>query len=489
MIVEILGAKMLAPYVGTSQFVWTAQIAITLVALAVGYYFGGRQADRSPSLARLYGALLLAAVYLCAVTLALRPVAEWCLGFPLALGSLLASAFLFFVPLALLAITSPFLARVVTASLTGVGGSVGRLTAISTLGSFVGTVLIGYVLIPLLPNSITLLLTAGLVAAPALIYFTVWRRRRGAIILTVLALGLGAVLGTWGQHHQRPVITNAIELFRGNSNFGDLAVLELQHGRRRYYLNDLLFQNTYDPVARASLSTFTYLLHGLATAYTPAVDRVLCIGLGVGIVPGQFARDGAHVEVVEINPAVVDVARRFFDCPIDQLQVIVGDGRQFVNRTTNHYDTIILDAFLGDSSPSHLMSREAFQSMRARLNPHGTLVINAFADFSPGRDFLGTSLLRTLSAVFRSVRVHGTGSGNVYYVASDRIPFEPVRFPDFSAAPASVYPSPETAFNSILQPDPRRGIVLTDDFNPADYHDARNREQIRRNLIRTLDRL
>src|SRR2546421_691873 len=118
MVVEILGAKMLSPYVGLSHFVWTAQIAVTLEALACGYYVGGRMADRSQNLAWLYWAILGAAAYLALTVLICEPVAYWCLDFKsLAVGSLLASMILFFVPLALLAITGPFLVRVITSSL------------------------------------------------------------------------------------------------------------------------------------------------------------------------------------------------------------------------------------------------------------------------------------------------------------------------------------------------------------------------------------
>ena len=148
MVVEILGAKMLSPYVGLSHFVWTAQIAVTLMALACGYYFGGRWADRSQNLNRLYGAILAAAGYLVLTVLICEPVAFWCLDFNLAVGSLLASAFLFFVPLALLAMTGPFLIRVITSTVAGLGGNVGRLTAIGTLGSFAGTLCIGYLMLP-----------------------------------------------------------------------------------------------------------------------------------------------------------------------------------------------------------------------------------------------------------------------------------------------------------------------------------------------------
>jgi predicted membrane-bound spermidine synthase len=161
MVVEILGAKMLSPFVGLSHFVWTAQIAVTLVALACGYYVGGRLADRSQQLHRLYGAIVAAAVYLAATVLICEPVAYWALDFSLPVGSLMASMILFFVPLALLAMTGPFLVRVITSSVSGVGGNVGRLTSISTLGSFAGTLCIGYVMIPLLPNSVTMYFTSG----------------------------------------------------------------------------------------------------------------------------------------------------------------------------------------------------------------------------------------------------------------------------------------------------------------------------------------
>src|SRR6185436_11069164 len=133
MIVEILGAKMLSPFVGTSHFVWTAQIAVTLIALAVGYYVGGHFVDRSPRAGNLYWAILAASAYLALTVAIVEPVAYRCSDLkPFALGSLIASFVLFFVPLALLAMVGPFFIRVLTSVVTNVGGNVGRLTAIST---------------------------------------------------------------------------------------------------------------------------------------------------------------------------------------------------------------------------------------------------------------------------------------------------------------------------------------------------------------------
>src|SRR5205814_8073589 len=123
-----------------------------------------------------YWAILGAAVYLAITVLMCEPVAYWCLDFnQLALGTLLASAILFFLALSLLAMTGPFLVRVITSSVSGVGGNVGRLTSISTLGSFAGTMLIGYLMIPLLPNSVTMYLTAAALLLICTGYFGIYR--------------------------------------------------------------------------------------------------------------------------------------------------------------------------------------------------------------------------------------------------------------------------------------------------------------------------
>jgi len=487
MIVEILGAKMLAPYVGMSHFVWTAQIAVTLVALAAGYYAGGRMVDRSPKLGRLYGRVLLAAIYLCLSVLIVRPVAYWCLDFNLALGSLFASAFLFFVPLSLLAMVGPFFVRVLTSTVGGVGGNVGRLTAISTLGSFAGTVLIGYLLIPFLPNSRTMYFTAVLLMLVVCGYFFGWERksRPRPAVLTGTAAGL--LLGLAGVYRDnQSQFSEMTERFRGNSNFGMLQVVDDPGGGRRFYLNDYLTQNIYDPGEKKSAALFTYMLHDLARAYTRKIDSALCIGLGVGIVPRQFAREGARVDVVEINPAVARVARRYFDCELERFHLTFDDGRHFVNRSTNHYDTIILDAFLGDSSPVHLMTEEAFRAMRNLLQPGGTLVINCFVDFSPGKDFFAASLDKTLKSVFRSVRIHSAATGNVFFVAADQPELAPVNPPDFDQVHPSCREQARYTFGNLVETNPGHGAVMTDDYNPVEFHDAANREAIRRRLVNNL---
>jgi spermidine synthase len=480
MVAQILGAKMLAPFLGLSHFVWTAQIAVTLVALAAGYYAGGRLADRTQKLAPLYYAIGAGALYFALTVVICKPVAYWALGSSLAVSSLLVSAILFFVPLALLAMTGPFLTRVITSSVQTVGGNVGRLTSIGTIGSFLGTLLIGYFLIPNLPNAVSMLLTAGLLLALCAGHFLLVRRWAPATILLVLTGGLAFVAQSERKFSNQ--FQYVVEVFRGNSHFGELQVVERRDDGIRYYLNDNLIQNTYDPERKQSESAFTYMLSGLARAYVTNISDVLCIGLGVGIVPMDFAHQGARVDVVEINPAVVPVGTRYFNFEPAKVRLTIDDGRHFLNNCTNQYDTVVLDAFLGDSSPSHLMTREAFESIRRVLRPGGALVINCFGDLNQGRDFFGASLNRTLKAVFPGVRMHTRGEGAIFFAATVRPDPHFVNPPDFSVVHPRVRAEVERIFSSLNDTAPDRGMILTDNYNPAEFYDAKNREIIRRNL-------
>ena len=510
LIVEILGAKMLSPYFGTSHFVWTAQIAVTLLALSAGYLLGGRWVDRSPRLGNLYLAILGAAVYLAATVPLVRGVSFVCLRLDLALGSLLASLFLFLVPLALLAITGPFLVRILTDSVKQVGGNVGRLTSISTLGSVAGTVLIGYVLIPRLPNSVTMIITAGVLVLLPIIYFVIWGRAKRpstaitAALLLIASLAWGGLRPEW-----RPTMRYSggewTVRARSNSNFGGMVVIDHVEGSwaERWYLNDNLVQNTYDPYTGKSLSLFTELLHGLPGAYTTKLETALCIGMGTGIVPMMLDSDGVAVDVVEINPGVVPLAEAWFGFERKKMRrLVVGDGRYFLNRSREQYDAIVMDAFLGDSSPAHLMTVEAFESMRHRLRQDGVLVMNTFGRGleTPGEveptalvfdrpdDFYTGSLHATLKVVFPHVRVHGSGNGNVFFVASME-PLTVHQIPTFERSHRSLRESPDLTRQPLIawkrnwRVAAGLGMLMTDDFNPIEYHDAAHRESTRKGLV------
>lgn len=489
LVVEILGAKMLTPWFGSSHFVWTAQITITLLALAAGYFLGGWLADRTDRLALIYAGLVLAGAYMAFAVKIRSPLAAACLDLDLALGSIVASLAMFFVPLTLLAAVGPFFVRRLTRSMNDVGRAVGRLSSLGTVGSVAGVLLTSYVLVPHFHDSTGMFAMAAVLDGLAAAYFIGWgwgERGQGVAVAGCVA---GGLLGVAAVRAERGAVPdNLVVLERANSHFGSMMVTETRNGLARFYLNDRLVQNTYQPSTRSSLSMFTYALYHLSAGYTPRLETALCLGMGVGIAPGRLAARGTKVDVVEINPTVVGLAERWFDFNRSAVNLVVDDARHHLRVSTNTYDTIHLDAFLGDSSPSHLMTREAFGEIRRHLNPGGTLVINSFAHFEPGRDFFGASLHKTLSAVFRQVRVHVSPGGNVFFVASDADPLIFRASTDLQDVPRMLRDDVATTLAHPVDVDVTRGIVLTDDYNPVDYHDAENRETVRRMLARAGER-
>jgi spermidine synthase len=311
-------------------------------------------------------------------------------------------------------------------------------------------------------------------------YFALYRVQATKPLL--LLLGVASASGLLLHSAQARQFQWTVERFHGNSHFGQLQVLDRRDGLGRFYLNDNLIQNTYDTERKQSESAFTYLLSGLARAYTTNINDVLCIGLGVGIVPMDFARRGARVDVVEINPAVMAVGQRFFDLQPEKLHITIDDARHFLNRCRSKYDAVILDAFLGDSSPSHLLTREAFASIRRVLRPGGTLSINSFGNLEAGQNFFTASLNKTLKSVFRGVRMHDSGTGGIFFAATDRPEPDFVHPPDFSGIHARALEDTQKAFVTLVDTPPEDGRVLTDDYNPVEYYDAHNRELIRRHL-------
>jgi SAM-dependent methyltransferase len=185
---------------------------------------------------------------------------------------------------------------------------------------------------------------------------------------------------------------------------------------------------------------------------------------------------------VEINPAVAGLAERYFDLDPGEFDLTIGDGRWFVNQCRKRYDAVILDAFLGDSTPSHLMSREAFTAIGKVLKPDGVLVINTFVDFGARKDFFGASLFRTLASVFADVKVHGARGANTLFVASPRKDLSILREMDFARVHPDALREVREAFSGTWEPDPRAGIVLTDDYNPTEFRDAANREKLRKSI-------
>lgn len=497
MVIELLGSRVIGPPFGVSLFVWTSLITVTLVSLALGYWAGGRLVDSKGSPAALFSIILAAGIYLLLIPAAKGYVIEATLPLGLKAGSLLSSAVLFGPPLFLLGMVTPYAVKLYLAGgHEGVGSTVGWLYAVSTCGSFIGTVSTGFLLIPNLGvDKIIYLSSLSLVALSAC-YWMAFRKKPYLMIVALLPVAmmffperLPAVT--------RPDGTKVEVVYSKESPYGQIKIVDYSYGgtHLREFLLDNIIQGGIDVNTGLSIYGYSYYIERLAHAYKKDATRALAIGLGAGIIPARLQNlYGITTDIVEINPDVVEAADMYFPFNSDAHQTFVMDGRYFLKSEGPLYDIVVLDAFSGDITPSHLISAEAFRLVKRKLKPDGVLLIN-FVGGNRERDrAVPSSLSRTLNNVFRNVKVYAHKSYwskndttlNFAFAASDS---ELTAYDDGKNPP--VYPRITEDVEGIMNRNvvfPPGPFVFTDDFNPVDFLDLDVRERFRLNVLKTTDR-
>ncbi len=496
MMVEVLGSRVIGPFFGVSLFVWTALIAVTLLALAAGYAVGGVLADRRGSPDVLYGIIMASGLLVAAIPLVKVPVLRACGALGLRAGALASAALLFGPSLFCLGCVSPYLARLATRELRSLGRTVGLLYALSTAGSFAGTVLAGFVLIERFGVAATLTALGAVLLALGLSWFLLFRRRWAAL-LAALPLLPALALGGGGPATVSKTLANgsrATRVLDRDTFYGNLKVIDYDLGplRTRALLIDGQIQGGVDLADGRSPYAYPYFLQYLPTALVPDGARCLVIGLGAGVIPRWYEARGVRTDVVDINPAVLELARSHFGYrPAGR--VVLSDARSFLRESPERYDYLVLDVFNGDTTPGHLLSREAFALMRARLTPDGVLAMNFIGALRGPEAYVTASVARTLAEVFPSVELYPAfgpeePTGNIAVIA--RRGGAP---PDLSGVRlAEVHP---LARPGVLPHLGRRfafpagtpAVVLTDDFNPLDALELAVKERERRDLLRYAD--
>jgi spermidine synthase len=405
------------------------------------------------------------------------------LGLPL--GAFCASVLLFFVPLSLLAALGPMLIRLFSCDILKVGSTAGKVGFVSTIGSAFGAVATGYSSIP--NRHALVCIGIGVVVLGWLLFALVRKPRCSicAVIVSIVSVGVTLFgLHRWPEWR----FAHAVELETVNSPFGIVQVLSLPGTSTYLYLNDFLVVNTYDAQLKAGQDAYTHLLQLLASSYTGRIQDALCIGMAAGIVPMDLARRGIRVDAVEINPAALRLATKYFDFDTNLVNVILQDGRYVLNRTDRKFDVVIIDAYVGESAPNQLLSKEAFRQVQRVLQPDGTVVISSAASSDGSSSFFLASVQKTLREVFHHVRIHDTRAGSAFFVASNQ-PLAPKSEAALDTIPPAVRWIVRKTLSRIQDAELPGGIVITDDFNPLDFHEARNRQAIRRRILERIQTL
>jgi len=397
---EIAAARLLAPYFGASTIVWANTIGVVLVALSVGYWFGGRFADRHPHLRGLCLMVLAAALLIAAVPFAARPFLGLSVdafdtvsigGF---LGSLFGVLALVAVPVALLGAASPWAVRLAVGEVGRSGEVVGRLYAISTGGSLFGTMVAALLLIPLLGTQRTFLVFALALALVGAIGLG-WRF---APLPAVLALAVAAPVGAI-----KAADTGRV-LYEAETTQQYARVVERPDGSRVLELNEgQAVHSLYRP---GSFLTGGYwdghlVLPFAARARPPA--RIAILGNAGGTVARAFGHffPRTAVDAVEIDGELTELGRRFFGLRNPRMRVFTEDARPWLASSAGGYDAIMVDAYRQPYIPFYLTSREFFELARERLAPGGVVIVNV--GHPQGSRALERVLGRTMTAAFPRV--------------------------------------------------------------------------------------
>jgi spermidine synthase len=449
MVAELTTARLLAPYFGTSLFVWTNVIALVMLALSAGYYFGGRLADKNPQPALYFS--LLGATGLWLVVLPffapilfranlllwsnLASLVQW--------GSLLSVGLLLLVPMFFLGMIMPFSVKLIAQDMAHLGRDSGRVSMVSTAGSLLGTFLPAFVLIPAFGSSRTFIVVGLL-----LLFLAVLGLRRYWVLGL---LCLGGFLTLWAP----PVFAMSGLIYDDESAYGHVFVQEKRDGVRNLFIDTTFgIQSVYQP--NLELGNHYYSYFGLVPSMLPPdANKVLILGHGGGIFTRVYNTLYPDLDItgVELDPAVTEAGRKVLNLNDLEVNIVHSDARAFLNASKETYDLILVDVYNGSSIPPHLATQEFFGLVAEHLNAGGIMAMNIASTQGPFLD----GLIATVDSAFIEVKTLAIPNSYNTMLLAGREPFVLGEVPEILAAQKELYEA------ELLQPQFFGGEVFTDD--------------------------
>jgi spermidine synthase len=480
--IELAASRLLGSVFGTSNLVWASIIGLILIYLTLGYFVGGRWADRSPYPKTFYSILAWGAFSAGLVPFISRPVlllaanAFENLEVGILFGSFSAVLILFIVPVTLLGTISPFAIRLALRDSREVGLVSGQIYAISTLGSFVGTFLPVLVLIPLVGTTYTFLIFGGFLLLVALI--GLWRSS-GIIptvkmiwmLLIMIILGIlwgnGPIKKTEGQIYEKESAYNYIQVLE-IEGYRYLRLNEGQGVHSIYHPDDITYYGPWMQVLAAPFfNPYPFSIED--------VDSMAIVGLAAGTIARQATEVFGPIPIdgFEIDPEIIEAGQEFFGLKLPNLNPLAVDGRWGLEISGHVYTVISVDAYRPPYIPWHLTTREFFQIAYDHLSTHGVLVINVGR--APYDRRLINGLVGTIGSVFPSVYVMDipdTFNSIIYATRNPSTLQDLYQNYEVIRGKEDLHPLLDSALTRAIinmQPTPNSDIIFTDDWAPIEW--------------------
>lgn len=409
MAVELGASRLMAPYFSSSQIVWTVIIGVIMIAMALGNVWGGRAADKSGSPDRLYGRLLLAAVWIALIPFAGRYLIG---GISLLLAAFVTKNFLvwaalfaclavFAFPCVLIGTVTPSLVKYSVNSLDNNGKTVGELGALNTIGSIIGTFLPTFVTIPSVGTAVTFLIFSGVLAAISILYFITVRKKliRCALTIALIFVLCFASRGYSFAFWERDITLEDESIYN---------YLQVKESDSSVILSTNVLFGVQSILMKDAKLTGMYYDYALAAPLMAGITEdspgdILILGMGTGTFAKYCSEyfPGCSIEGVEIDQKIAALAREYFELP-DSVQVSVGDGRSFLAASEKKYNVIMVDAYQDITIPFQMSSVEFFTEVKKHLNPGGVMVVNMNMK-SSRKNSINDYLCDTIGSVFDCV--------------------------------------------------------------------------------------
>lgn len=410
--VELAASRLLGNVYGSSNLVWASIIGLILIYLTAGYWLGGRLADKYPEYHVFYKILMWGSLTVGLVPMVSRPVLRLSatafdqLQLPILAGAFVSVLVLFIIPITLIGMASPFALKLTLEDANDAGKASGRISAISTLGSFIGTFLPVLILVPLIGTYRTFLFFSSLLMIIASVGFFVYVGGRQwlrycwmpvVLILLWIFGARGADKATANMIYETESAYNYIQVIEEDS-YRYLRLNEGQGVHSIYHPEQINYAGPWSQVLAAPF--FNPAPHSI-----DSVERMAVVGLAAGTTARQasIVYDGVEIDGFEIDPKIVDVGREYFDMTQPNLDVFVQDGRWGLAHASETYDIISVDAYRPPYIPWHMTTVEFFQIVHDRLTEDGVMAINIGR--SPIDRSLVDDLATTVLEVFPTVFV------------------------------------------------------------------------------------
>ncbi len=366
MAVELCGAKLLSPLYGGSLFVWAAILAVTLGALAFGYYYGGVLSSRDEPVKKLFNVIVIAAICIALMPFLAAYILPYISYINFKLAVILSASGLIFLPIFFLGCTTPLLVRLNTTRVETAGLISGKVYAISTVGGIVSTLLCGFFLIPTFGLKITLLAFAILLFITTVVILKIFKTTSTIPFVLVLLFSLKTMMG----NHDGTVVYNKFGIM------GEIEVVELPNGKelvRQLRINRIV---QTEMLLRTKRSTSDYIkcVDSIIPQQTLS-SNALILGLGGGSLANLIEDKNYKVDAVEFDPRITEAAKKYFYLS-SKINCFNEDARAYINHCDNKYDLIIFDLFKAEEQPVHTITAECFKKVSSLLVPNGKMIIN-----------------------------------------------------------------------------------------------------------------